>query len=268
MWWAAELAEVLADAGYRVIGFEVQRGYDDWAVSLFQAVGEDRAPAVHRALSTVLHPDKPTGSAELQQQLNDARRVEERQAGMQLPPDPPGTQYMGGHREEDFIPAVAADFVTRLAQKANVPLAEVIRLAEARALDILFGPDGKLIIWAPGEYPVERRNTRPRTECRGISGAEARRITERYYQPGSTLSWTAAERMSTVEKQNMLFDMRYAPGEYDPRFGTITPRRRSGREAQRLTEAMRYPRTEFRRRSWREAVALTLEAYRPGHVRF
>jgi hypothetical protein len=246
----------------------------------------DRAPAVHRALSTVLHPDRLTGSAELQQQLNDGRRqVEERQADMQLPPDPPGTQYMGGHCEEAFVPAVAADFVTRLAQKANVPITEVIRLAKARALDILFGPDGKLIVWGPGEYPVEHRgDTRPRTECRNISGAEARRITERYYRPGSTLGWTAAERMSTVEKQNMVFDMRYAPGEFDPRIGTMTPadrsrmldamkvgptRRRSGAEAQRLTEAMRYPRSgSSRRRSWREAMALTLEAYRPGHVRF
>jgi hypothetical protein len=54
LWWADELAEVLRDAGYKVIGFEVQRQLTDWATSLFQAVGEDRAPAVHRVLTTVL----------------------------------------------------------------------------------------------------------------------------------------------------------------------------------------------------------------------
>jgi hypothetical protein len=44
-----------------------------WAIILFQAVGNERIQPVHRALTTVLHPDKKTGSHELQQQLNAAR---------------------------------------------------------------------------------------------------------------------------------------------------------------------------------------------------
>lgn len=47
---------------------------DTWAHQLFRAVGPQRAPAVHRALSKVLHPDNAdTGCPLLQRQLNDAR---------------------------------------------------------------------------------------------------------------------------------------------------------------------------------------------------
>jgi hypothetical protein len=47
---------------------------NDWAHSLFRAVGPDRAEAVYKALSRVLHPDTPTGDHQLMQQLNEARR--------------------------------------------------------------------------------------------------------------------------------------------------------------------------------------------------
>jgi hypothetical protein len=237
--WADELVEVLTDAGYRVIGFQLQRDYDDWAVSLFQAVGADRAASVHHALSVVLHPDKPTGSAELQQQLNDGRRqAVERRDGMQqqqLPPDPPGTLYAGGHCEEDFIPVACDDMLGRLAEKSGVPLSEVARLAERRSLHSLFEFDanghGTLKVWKPGEYLVEHR-TGPRTECRGISGQEARRITENAYRPGSL-----KRQMTHVERSNWLFDHRYGPGDWDPRFDAfVRPIRRTPQQC--LVELM------------------------------
>jgi hypothetical protein len=245
--WADELAEVLTDAGHRVIGFELQRGYDNWAIGLFAAVGEDRAPAVHRALSAVLHPDKPTGDAELQQQLNDGRRAQVEQRDMELPPDPPNTLYAGGHCEEDFIPVAADDMITRLAEKANVPLAEVIRLAESRALDTLFDIDanghGELIVWAPGEYPVAHRTAKPRVECRNLSGRRARQITESCYH--TTVGHP--HFMSLVDKRNWLFDHKYGPGEVDPEF-TMTLA-----DKQRMLERMRTP-TARRRRSGRQAL--------------
>jgi hypothetical protein len=45
----------------------------DWAEALFAAVGPDRADAVHRALTRVLHPDVASGDALLMRQLNVAR---------------------------------------------------------------------------------------------------------------------------------------------------------------------------------------------------
>lgn len=46
---------------------------DGWAMTLFGAVGPTRSAAIYKALSRVLHPDMPTGSTELMQQLNAAR---------------------------------------------------------------------------------------------------------------------------------------------------------------------------------------------------
>ncbi len=45
-----------------------------WADALFQAVGPERANAVYRALSRVLHPDTEHGDHELMVQLTDARQ--------------------------------------------------------------------------------------------------------------------------------------------------------------------------------------------------
>jgi hypothetical protein len=45
-----------------------------WAMTLFENVGKERIPDIHRALTKVLHPDnQATGDHFLQQQLNDAR---------------------------------------------------------------------------------------------------------------------------------------------------------------------------------------------------
>ncbi|WP_205874446.1 hypothetical protein [Mycobacterium camsae] len=84
--WAQPLASALRGIGCTVIGFDdlhqppQHQPCITWAQSLFRAVGEKRASAVHRALTKVLHPDNTqTGSHELQQQLNDARsELEER----------------------------------------------------------------------------------------------------------------------------------------------------------------------------------------------
>ena len=47
---------------------------DDWAKALFARVGPERADAVFKALTRVLHPDNvATGDTELQRELNDAR---------------------------------------------------------------------------------------------------------------------------------------------------------------------------------------------------
>jgi hypothetical protein len=70
----ADYAQVLDNdlrgIGCTVIGIEQT---NDWAKTLLNAVGPDRADAVVRALSKVLHPDNPNGDAELQRQLNTAR---------------------------------------------------------------------------------------------------------------------------------------------------------------------------------------------------
>jgi hypothetical protein len=74
--WAKPLATTLRATGCLVVGIDEtpRKSCDSWAASLFRAVGERRIPAVHRALSRILHPDNPdTGSAQLQRQLNDAR---------------------------------------------------------------------------------------------------------------------------------------------------------------------------------------------------
>jgi len=46
---------------------------NDWAAALLAAVGPDRVDAAVRALSRVLHPDRPGGDADLQRQLLAAR---------------------------------------------------------------------------------------------------------------------------------------------------------------------------------------------------
>jgi len=74
--YARELAGVFQRLGHTIIGLDAPRdsSYKGWAQHLFQAVGPRRAPAVHRALTKVLHPDNTaTGSTTLQRELNDAR---------------------------------------------------------------------------------------------------------------------------------------------------------------------------------------------------
>jgi hypothetical protein len=73
--YAREFAGTLRQLGHTTIGLETRdRSCNGWANHLFQAVGPDRAPAVHRALTKVLHPDnQETGSTRLQRELNDAR---------------------------------------------------------------------------------------------------------------------------------------------------------------------------------------------------
>jgi hypothetical protein len=74
-----ELAAAMRELGHTVIGFgtnptPADAPRDNWAAQLFRAVGRERTPAVHRALSRVLHPDNgDTGCPTLQRQLNDAR---------------------------------------------------------------------------------------------------------------------------------------------------------------------------------------------------
>jgi hypothetical protein len=77
--YARELAAAMRELGCTVIGFNTEptataAPRDHWAVELFRAVGAERTPAVHRALSRILHPDNgDTGCPTLQRQLNDAR---------------------------------------------------------------------------------------------------------------------------------------------------------------------------------------------------
>ena len=77
--WVAVLAAELVRHGHTVTGLHTADSGTDWAAHLFRAVGPRRAPAVHRALTRVLHPDNAvTGSHELQRQLNDAKAQIER----------------------------------------------------------------------------------------------------------------------------------------------------------------------------------------------
>ncbi|KZS80267.1 hypothetical protein B4U45_27905 [Mycobacterium persicum] len=74
--WTAVLAVELVGHGHSVTrpSDAHASGTDTWAHHLFRAVGPQRAPAVHRALSRVLHPDNADiGCPLLQRQLNDAR---------------------------------------------------------------------------------------------------------------------------------------------------------------------------------------------------
>ncbi|GJN99117.1 hypothetical protein NJB1907f44_48960 [Mycobacterium marinum] len=73
--WTPALAAELAGRGHTVTGHAARTtdGGSDWATALFRAVGPQRTPAVHRALTRVLHPDTATGCPVLQRELNDAR---------------------------------------------------------------------------------------------------------------------------------------------------------------------------------------------------
>jgi len=75
--WYQPLAAAMRAVGCTVVGLDAprQQAHDgkDWARALFTAVGPARVPAVHRALSKVLHPDTATGCTVLQRELNDAR---------------------------------------------------------------------------------------------------------------------------------------------------------------------------------------------------
>ncbi|BCO35499.1 hypothetical protein BMW24_022990 [Mycobacterium heckeshornense] len=80
-WWAVLRASLLT-LGCELVDVnagcytESTTDTDGWAERLFRAVGPQRTPAVHRALTKILHPDNGrTGSAELQRQLNDARSL-------------------------------------------------------------------------------------------------------------------------------------------------------------------------------------------------
>jgi hypothetical protein len=70
--WAGRLAEAMRDFGCTTTG--LQTICAGWADGLFRRVGPSRVPAVHRALTKVLHPDnQETGCPQLQRELNDAR---------------------------------------------------------------------------------------------------------------------------------------------------------------------------------------------------
>ena len=75
--WYQRLAAAMRAAGCTVVGLDDtrQQAHDgkEWAHTLFTAVGPARVPAVHRALTKVLHPDTATGCPVLQRELNDAR---------------------------------------------------------------------------------------------------------------------------------------------------------------------------------------------------
>lgn len=77
--WSEPLAAAMRATGCEVVDLDGslrrQQAHDgkDWAHTLFTAVGPTRVPAVHRALSKVLHPDTATGCPILQRELNDAR---------------------------------------------------------------------------------------------------------------------------------------------------------------------------------------------------
>jgi hypothetical protein len=92
-WWifgyyAGYLASELDAHGHTVIGLDPthwrrhggehsaqHNSYagDDWAKALFARVGPERADAVFKALTRVLHPDnQDSGDGRLQQELNDA----------------------------------------------------------------------------------------------------------------------------------------------------------------------------------------------------
>lgn len=74
--WVESLAAAFRSAGHTVVGIEQKSRNADtsqWARLLFTRVGPHRHAAVYRALSRCLHPDTPTGSTELQRELNDAR---------------------------------------------------------------------------------------------------------------------------------------------------------------------------------------------------
>lgn len=78
--WVGPLGAALRAAGCIVIGLGEQAHCASaaWALSLFHAVGPHRTPAVHRALSKVLHPDNAeTGCPVLQRELNAARAAVE-----------------------------------------------------------------------------------------------------------------------------------------------------------------------------------------------
>jgi hypothetical protein len=205
LFWADELAEVLREAGYKVIGFEVHQQLTAWAVSLFQAVGEDRAPAVHRALTTVLHPDRPTGSAELQQQLNDGRRqVEERRA--EMPHNTPVVEYASTSSGDMFMRAIAEiadEKVRQLAAQTGLSVSHVRQLKRENRLHTLYDSDGQVMT------KVERRGR--------ISGREAQRQLERMREP-----------LSGVEARRLTMAME-------------AKRTRSGAEALALTEAAYRP---------------------------
>jgi hypothetical protein len=74
-----DVTQGLQQLGYTIIGLEgvarpgaSQSG--NWAEVLFNRVGPDRADAVFRSLTRILHPDNPaTGDGILQQELNKAR---------------------------------------------------------------------------------------------------------------------------------------------------------------------------------------------------
>ena len=77
--WAPVLADTLRTYGHTVTGLDDHhrgdrqcdhRGDADWARILFRRVGPNRAGAVFRSLSRILHPDTTTGSTDLQRELN------------------------------------------------------------------------------------------------------------------------------------------------------------------------------------------------------
>ena len=214
MWWAPELAEVLADAGYRVIGLQVQRAYDDWAVGLLTAMGTpERQDAVFKAVTKVIHPDAAAGDETLMRELLDGRtqvraQVEERR-GAELPSTPP-VEYASTSSGDMFMRAIAEiadEKVRALAAQTGLSVSHVRGLKQAHRLHELYDSDGRL---------------KPKVEFRErISVWERREQLEALRDPGSTLS--PVVRIPKLQ-----------PWE-----------RRSSRQALLLTMAVRWP-GEFR----------------------
>lgn len=84
--WVNDLASNLRSAGafvrisYEKLPEESAAEEGDWAVALFAALNPELGQKAYRALSQVLHPDAG-GDGRAQQQLNDAWRAVQSEAG-------------------------------------------------------------------------------------------------------------------------------------------------------------------------------------------
>jgi hypothetical protein len=190
-----------------VIGLQVQRQLDDWAVGLLTAMGTPkRRDAAFKAVAKVVHPDVATGDETLMRDLLEARhQVEERQADMSG--SAPLVEYASMSSGDMFMQAVAeiADAkVRQLAAQTGLPVSHVRQLKRENRLHELYDSDGRVMAKA---------------EFRGrISGREAQRQLERMRYP----------RLSVEERRAILDAMQ-------------AKRTRSGAEARQLTEAAYRP---------------------------
>jgi hypothetical protein len=214
--------------------------------------------------TVVLHPDKPTGSAELQRQLNDGRRQIEQRNGGEAP-STPRTEVMGG-RDKGFVAVAAADIMVSFMHHAGCRDPQYLMEAEKRCANGELG----FRAWfddlghkprcpiCNGPQSGEYRSTSP-VECRGRDPYAARDYLNRLALLEAYRE-TSIRPMTATERANWLHDHKYPPGE-DPNFAFSTTYK------QRLLEAMKFG-PAGRTRSSTEARQLTEEAYRPGHVWF